>query len=261
MNTKIKKVLIFTFLGVLPLQITTTSKDSTETNFRVTGGLGQYAHIRRGCAGEVYEKEKIPFREIGVSIDHKTKTPFRLGINSGYIFTKKKSEMVYYYDPVHDYYSRRWSHDNPPIGIFTINPFINVEWKHFAIGGGYFGSSRAIMDNDDGSDNDSFEHFFSGYIRIGNIRSFYVDASLFHTTLIFSGSHIKLGLGFRPFPNVGWWFGVGDQPYDKIGLIMKTDIRIRSHLYLDALIRLGDSEGITESAVGLGLTYKLIGGK
>lgn len=260
MKSKIKNVLIFSFISVLPMQITITSKDSTETNFRVTGGLGQYAHISRGCEGNVLDKEEIPFSEIGVSIDHKTKTPFRLGLNSGYIFTKKKSEMVDYYHPVHGY-SQRWSHDNPPIGIFTVNPFINAEWKYFAIGGGYFGSSRAIMDDDDGSDNDTFEHLISGYIRIGNIKSFYVDASLFHITPIFSGSCSKLGLGFRLNPNVGWWFGVGGQPYDKGGLIMKTDIRIRSHLYLDALIRLGSSEGITESAVGLGLTYKLIGGK
>lgn len=44
-------------------------------------------------------------------------------------------------------------------------------------------------------------------------------------------------------------------------LIMKSDFRIRSNLHLDSLIRLGSSEGIAETAVGLGLTYKLIGGK
>ncbi|MFX0139897.1 MAG: hypothetical protein ACFFDN_40020 [Candidatus Hodarchaeota archaeon] len=238
------------------MQIAITSKDSTETNFRVTGGLGQYAHISRGCAGNVLEKEKIPFNEIGVSIDHKTKSPFRLGLNSSYIFTRQPGELVDAYHPVHGY-SRRWSHDNPPIGIFTVNPFINAEWKYFAIGGGYFGSTREL----DVPYEEKFFHFFSGYIRIGNIRKFYVDGYLFHTTHIYSNNFIGLGLGFRLNPNVGWWFGGGFGQYDKGGFLMKTDIRIRSNLYLDTLIRLGESEGISENAIGLGLTYKLIGGK
>lgn len=247
-------MLLFIFVGVLPLQINTTSKDSTETNFRITGGLGQYAHISRGCEGNVLDKEKIPFSEIGVSIDHKTKTPLRLGLNVSYIFTKEESELVYY-----SYGQKyvRYAGNQRPIEIFTVNPFINAEWKNFAIGGGAFWANRPTFYNND----NSLGHFGSWYIRIGNIRSFYIDISLLHTTPVFSGSCFKSGLGFRSNHNIDLWFGIGYQPYDNIGFIAKTNIPIQPHLFLDALYRLGGSEGVSENAISLGLTYKLIGGK
>lgn len=256
MKPQISNILLFVYIGVLPVQIDTTSKDSTETNFRVTGGFGQYAHISRGCEGNVLDKEDIPFSELGASIDHKTKTPFRFGLNADYIFTKRERELDNYYRNG-NYYGQRYSGNKSSKEIFTVNPNINAEWKYFALGGGYLWASRPIIDSDD----DSGEHLGSGYIRIGNIRSFYFDASVFHTTPIFSESCFKLGLGFRSNPNVGWWFGFGAEPYDKGGLIMKTNVRIQPHLYLDTLIRIGSSEGVSESAVSLGLTYKSIGGK
>lgn len=254
-NSKLKILFLFAFVGLFPLQIPIAPKDSSETNFRVSGNWGQYAHISRGCEGNVLDKEKIPFREIGFSIDHKTRSPLRLGIHSSYIFTKKASEMVEYYDQYLGYY-QKYSKENSPIEIFIVNPFINAEWKNFAIGGGYLGASRSILDGND----DSNEHSFSGYLRIGNPRSVYADALIFHATPVFAGNCFKLGLGFRPKPALGCWVGFGVKPYDRTGLIVKTDMRLKQHLYLETLIRLGNIENIWENAVGLGLTYKLIGG-
>jgi hypothetical protein len=215
--------------------------------------LGQYAHISRGCEGNVLDKEEIPFKEIGVSIDHKTRSPFRLGIQSSYISTKTKSEMVEYHDQYSGYYEK-YSRENNPIGIFTVNPFVNAEWKNIAIGVGYFGASRPIIEETDHSN----EHHLSGYLRIGNIRSVYADASFFYATPVFSGNCFKLGLGFGSTPAFGMWFGLGTGPYDRVGLLFKTNIRLQQHLYLDTLIRLGNSENLWENAVGLGLTYRLI---
>lgn len=218
--------------------------------------MGQYAHVSRGCEGNVLDKEKIPFREIGFSIDHKTRSPLRLGIHSSYISTTTKSELVEYHNQYRGYYEK-FSHENSPIEIFTVNPFINGEWKNFAVGRGYFVASRSILEDK----NDLNEQFFSGYIRIGNMNSVYADALIFHATPVFAGNCFKLGLGFRPKPAFCCWVGFGVKPYDRTGLIVKTDMRLQQHLYLDTLIRLGSSNNIWENAVGLGLTYKLIGGK
>ena len=255
MIAKMKRLLLLSFVGALPLQITTTSNDSTETNFRVAGGFGQYAYVSRGCEGNVLDKERIPFSEFGVSVDHKTKTPLRLGINATYIHTRKERDLEGYYS--YGYYDERYAGNKRSREILAVNPFINAEWKYFALGGGYFGANGPIFDRND----DSNEQFFSGYLRIGNIRSTYFDVSIFHTAPVYSGSYFKLGLGYRPNPALGWWLGIGGLPYDKIGFMVKTDVRLRQHLSLDALIRLGGSEGISESAAGFGLTYKLIGGK
>jgi hypothetical protein len=255
MKNKLKKLLLFSFVGVLPLQITTTSNDSTETNFRVAGGFGQYAYVSRGCEGDVLDKEKIPFSEIGVSIDHKTKTPLRLGINASYILTQKERDLESYYE--YTYYSEKYAGNKRSMEIFTVNPFMNAEWKNFALGVGYFGASRSILHKNDGSREPSF----SGYLRIGNIRSTYFDMSLFHATTIYSEGYFKLGIGYRPNPALGWWFGLGRRPYDKFGFIVKTDIRLRRYLSLDALVHLGSSEGISECAASCGLTYKLTSGK
>jgi hypothetical protein len=226
------------FLGILPLQIAVAPKDSAVTNFRISGGYGQYAQILRGCEG-VVDKEKIPFSEIGISIDHKTGSCFRLGLHATEIWTKKESAN-------HQY--------DRPVEIMALNPFINAEWKNFAIGGGYLWASKSLLNLDD----DSEEHRPSVYFRVGNTKTVYVDASYLQTTPVYSGSLFRAGLGSHKSPGFGWWFGVGYGPYDKGGLMVKTDLRLQRNLYLDALLRLGGSEGISENAVGLGLTYKWI---
>ncbi len=77
-------------LGVMPFGIIPVSNDSTEANFQLLGGAGQYALISRGCEGQVLEKHKIPFKEYGAAIDYKTASPVRLGVNSAYIFTREQ---------------------------------------------------------------------------------------------------------------------------------------------------------------------------
>ena len=60
---------------MMPVHISLTSNDSTETNIKITGGIGEYAEIKRGCSGNVIEKNRVPLREVGISIDHKTMLP------------------------------------------------------------------------------------------------------------------------------------------------------------------------------------------
>jgi hypothetical protein len=233
MKPKLDKIILFIFIGMMPIHISMTSKDSTETNLRITGGYGQYAEITRGCTGDVHDKDIVPIREIGISIDHKTKIPFRLGINANYLRTKEEYT---------------WQ----SIDVFTVNPFLNVEFKHFALGGGYLWADREIPVIDE-------KKIWTGYLRIGNIKLNYFDASFFHTTPVFSGSIFRLGFGFNKNPELKWWFGIGAIPQDNIGFIIRANIQIQKHYFLNTLVRLGVSEGISESTVGLGLTYRLIG--
>jgi hypothetical protein len=256
MKHSLRNVFVFSFIGLLPLQICIVPKDSTETNIRVMGSVGQYAYIIRSCDNIPDEKKIVPFNEIGASIDHKSASPIRFGVNSSYILTRKKQKTTTYYDPNYST-PERSLHDDSPRGIFTINPFVNAEKKYFAIGGGFLVASRDLG-NVYEQLNDHLFKSLSGYIRIGNPHRFYVDGTVFHSIPIFANNYFRAGVGIRANPNIGLWFGYGGLPYDNGGYIIKTNIRLRHNLYLESVIRCGESEGIDESAIGLGLTYKII---
>jgi hypothetical protein len=101
----------------------------------------------------------------------------------------------------------------------------------------------------------------SFYLRVGKPRVVYFDASFLHTSPLLSDGYLTMGLGFNRNPKVGWWLGLGGVPQDKSGLIARTNIRLQQHLGLGILARIGGSEGISESAVSVGVTYQIQGKK
>lgn len=252
MKLKIKKMFCLFLISMLPLQINISPEDSSETNFQFTGGIGQYVNISRGCSGEVLDKETIPFQEIGVSVDHKTGKHWRLGLQGSYIFSQKHRELSY------EHGEDRYVGKSIPTQIFILNPYVNFESKYFALGGGYIFANDVLPASDD-TPIVFGKNYPSGYLRLGNVKTFYVDASLFHTTPLLSSNYIKYGLGFQINPKIDFWIGSGIAPYDQGGIIAKTHIQIQPNLYLNALARIGSSEGISENAIGLGLTYQLKG--
>lgn len=129
-------------LLALPLQYVPTDPDSSETNFSISGGAGSYGVISRGCEGQVLEKHKINFSELGGSIDHKfAAAPLRIGVRSGYV-----NDRVLFNDISTSggaiTQSRREN-------IFTINPFLNIEGKTVALGIGYFHADHSLAGTDD----------------------------------------------------------------------------------------------------------------
>lgn len=254
LKPKKSNTFLFILIGLLPLGVSINPNDSTETNLHFMGGNGQFAMIERGCDGSIISKKDIPFREAGISIDHKTNSPVRIGLNANYLNVKKRDYKENFIN--YNYtFNEIWKSTN----IIALNPFMNLEWKYFALGGGYIWSNKSLIDHDYNSQDNQFG---SGYVRIGNVNSFYFDASLFHSTLFFSGSSFKMGLGFASIPNVKTWFGLGaGPPHDGGAFLTKVDIRIQQNLYLNTLLRLGTSEGIWENSIGLGISYKLNGNK
>lgn len=240
MKLTLKNGFAFLFLCLLPLEIDPTSKDSTETSVRFVWGRGQYALIRRGCEGQVLEKHEVPFSEFGASFEHKFASPVRLGIRGSYLFDKKQ---------IWELRTRFVSRE-----IVAINPFANLEWKYFALGGGYFWAKHPLP----AMEQTEIEPSVSGYLRLGNPRTFYFSSSLFHGIPLYSGGYFQFGLGSRKNPNFDWWLGWGlAGPYDGGGLLLvKTNIRLQRQFYLNVLTRIGQSEGIAEGAVSLGLSYQ-----
>jgi len=265
MKPKINHLLCSLFMAALPIGFTPAPDDSTETNLQLWGGAGQYALISRGCDNEVLEKQRIPFQEVSASLDYKTASPVRVGIRGSYIRSKRKLGESIYDAQAKMYHTQLIATD-----IFAVNPFINLEGEKFTFGAGYLWANNHL---DTG--NASGKQFPSIYMRIGNflplfvdqnrsiftenLYSYYVDFSFLHTAPLLSDGYLKMGVGFNMDPNVEWWLGWGWLPQDKFGFIARANIRLRQHLYFGALARIGSSEGISESAVSLGLTYRIKG--
>ncbi|MGH7597117.1 MAG: hypothetical protein ACREOI_12245 [bacterium] len=249
MKIGIRRGFAMLLLGAMPFEINFAPADSAQTTVQFFGGVGQYALIRRGCEGEVLEKQGVPFRELSAAVEHKFAAPVRLGIRSSYIFGKQKVEAVFY-DPTRGYQTitRFVSRDN-----FAMNPYLDLEWKSFGIGGGYFRARHPLAGNDNIEGIDSP---ISAYLRFGNRRAVYVSTSFLHHLHFYTGGYCHLGVGSGKNSNFDWWLGLGFVgPYDKAGLLFKSDIHLQRHFKLNVLTRLGVSEGISESAIGLGLTY------
>lgn len=131
-------------LGAMPIEVNFAPADSARTGVQFFGGVGQYALIRRGCEGEVLEQHEVPFRELNAAIEHKFANPIKLGIRSSYLFDKQKIED-YYFDETRGLQSatRFVSKEN-----LVMNPYLNLDWKAFGIGGGYFWSRYRLAVSD-----------------------------------------------------------------------------------------------------------------
>ncbi len=241
-------------LGVLPLQVDLAPQDSGNTTVQLYGGLGQYALVNRGCEGQVLSKHAIPFQELSAGVEHKTASPVRLGIRSSYILDKKETfSGESYYDPSRQAYFSRTefvAREN-----LTINPYLNLEWKPIGIGGGYFWSRSPLTAGENSEDVDSP---LSAYLRLGSRRALYFSSSFLHHIPVYTGGYFQLGLGSGKNPNFDWWLGWGFAgPYDGPDIaLFKSDIRLQRHFTLNVLGRAGFTEGISESAIGIGLTYR-----
>lgn len=244
---------MFVYFGIMPLQINSIYTDSASTHFRILGGLGKYTYIHQGCGSETIIKEQIPFGEIYLTYDKKKEgTPYISGINAGYILTREAREKIYA-DSLENNADFYLSKNTIPIHIIYLNPFVNTEWKYFAFGLGLFGMGGYKIKRNHVSD--SYIRGISLYTRLGNLNSFYMDASIFHTPPLFSGNLMKMGCGIRTSPKINLWLGVGAFPYDRPGLTLKGDYRVHSRLNISTLIRYGYNEGIPEGAISFGLIY------
>jgi hypothetical protein len=248
---KITKILSFFVVLPLLIGVENDEKDSTETNFKIAVGQGSYAYVTRGCEGEVLTKDKIPFTDFGFSADHKFKSPIKIGLRSGYISDEIPVSSVYYDDYKSYLFEDRTN--------FYFNPDFSLEWKWFGIGAGPFFAQKTLY----GSEGETWGKTLpSGHIRLGT-KSAYISINMLENVPLYSGGgYLDLGYGVRASRNFSFWLGMGTSgPYDYIGFVAKTNLRLKGNLHFDLAGRLGSSEGISENAISMGLNYRMIGGK
>lgn len=234
-----KKLRFLGFLFILPLVVGAQvgENDSSMTNIKFGGGAGSYAYVTRGCEGQVIRKKRIPFRDIGFSFDHKFKFPVRVGLRGGHIWDK----TVYSPDET--------------ITNFYLNPHVSLELRSFGIGAGLCSAQKELSAKKSGSETT----LPSWHLRLGS-RKLYFSIHMLENVPIYSGGgFVNLGFGGRAGRETSCWFGVSSpRPYDGLGFLVKTNFKLQGNWYLDLAGRLGQSEGVSESAFSLGLNYRFI---
>ncbi len=227
---------------LLVLPVGKTTQDSSTTTMSFSAGTGQYAYVSRGCEGQVLSKKEIPFLEFNASVDHNASSHAQIGLRASYISTHRRHEGYTFYGNEIIKLS--------DLQILTLNPVLNINWKYFAIGGGFLWAGEDLPETDT-------RYFPSAYLRVGNVHSFYVDASVFHKTPLISDGYFTFGFGVSRSHKFGYWIGMGGGPYDKVGLVLKTDLGIGTNLSLNVSGRLGTSENISENAINVGISYRI----
>ena len=237
MKTKYNSLFMYTFLILLPVEFTPGSTDSSETTIKFVHGSGQYGIISRGCEGEVLEKEKRKFTEIGGQIDHTfSRSPVRIGLRGEYVSFKYPTYNMTEIE-----------------NAFIINPFISFEGRKVAIGGGVVWSTNPLP----GRSFEPLDPKGSFFFRYGDLRKGYITISRLHSVPFFADGFTQFGFGVRSSNKVNIWFGGSAGPYDHLGFLAKIDIRLVPQTYLHLSGRIGQSADIRESALGVGISYRL----
>jgi len=241
----LKALKYFTFLFLLPLIVNMQgdNPDSSETDIKIAGGEGSYAYVSRGCEGEILQKEKVDFKDVGFSLDHKFKSPVQVGLRGGNVWEINRFTFDQGYST------------NKNISNLYINPELSLEWEYFGIGAGFFSAQKDLYWRDIGP----ARNFPSGHLRIGEPR-FYFSTHLMESVPLYSGGgYLNLGIGRKASRKFSYWLGWGiNGPYDTGGFLIKTDFEFTKNWQLNLAGRLGGSQGISENAVSLGLSYRII---
>jgi hypothetical protein len=215
-------------LAAAPLAISHT--DSSLTELLVAGGGGSYAYVTRGCEG-VISKQRIDYDNVGAEVSHKFVAPVRLGVRAGLV----RAHGHYYNELLSD--------------TRYVNPYLSLEYPWFSIGGGWVRANRPFPDQDllQTANGHVASQTASGHIRIG--RGTYFEVSYFEAVPLATASYAQMGLGHR-------WSRVGYMPHDQVGFVGRGQYRIGNRLGLGGTLRLGSSEGISENAFALSLSYR-----
>jgi len=217
------------YLSVLaaaaPLAVSAPPQHVTE--IRVGGGSGSFAVVSRGCEGNVITKNRVDYDNAALEVSHKFPAPVRVGARAGILQLDGGGDPTRY-----------------------VNPFLSFDWPLASIGAGYVHGDREFPDDD----GDLADVKASGHVRFGK-PSFYFTASYFEGVPIATGGYAAAGFG-KEWPKVHAWLGIGGLPHDKAGLITNVDYKFGGRFALGATGRLGSSEGVSENAFSVGISYQ-----
>jgi hypothetical protein len=216
------------------IEVPSTSRDTVNTRVSVAGGIGTYALIARGCEGEILQTHRATYRDAGLSLEQRVAGPLRVDVHGGVIGTGGPED----------------GQDNR-----FVSPNLVLEWRRFELGAGpLFARNEFPVGLDDGSD-----FHVSWHLRIGDREVRYFTIAFLNDVPPYSaGGYLEVSLGFWPHAGVNATLGLSAGPYDHLGALLGADIRLSREFKALVRARLGESQGIGENAISLGLSYSIL---
>ena len=105
-----------------------------------------------------------------------------------------------------------------------------------------------------------FRYFSVGTtgVRVGSYENFYGDFGVADHIPAFSGKgFFRLGVGWKAADwNTRFWLGVNSLPYQKAGLAGQVDFPLSENNFLFLNSRIGESGGVSEYGLSLGLRMR-----
>jgi hypothetical protein len=218
-----------TFLLTLPLGYYPEATDSTDLYLGVHGGAGNVVTVIRDCNGNPLSSVGQEYTELSASAYLPVpKSPLVFGVRGGGWYATGND------------YSFTW-----------INPDVSLETRYVGIGIGYLGGD-VPLDFGDLSDPENVP--FSGHLRLGNPRKFYLRTSVAEMSPLISGGGLfVVGVGFPVGSKVDLYSAFSAGFYDQPGFAQQARIRLHRNVDLLAAFRLGEADNKFEGSVAGGL--------
>ncbi len=238
----IKRFVSYLFIFLMPVSISTTSVDSAKTRVQIFGDFGQYALIARGCES-IQRKKAIPFKEINIGLQHRFNDHVQAGISVESIGDLKETVHVdEHYNESYTYPSRHY---------FLVHPTFA-----FTFGWLSFGGAFSYMSDEIGNGYGFHRGVPGGFLQFGP-RLLQFRAQFFYDVPFYLNGLMSAGLNSTLFENFDLFLGLNQGPYDRYGTLFKLAYHFKSGIGIHANVRVGASEGINETAFGMGLSFPL----
>lgn len=248
-----------TFLLVLPVGYYPDSGDSSDINIGIYGGHGQVASVIRDCAGNTLHSESSEFSDVsGVvyyPVSRNRHSVITIGLKGGYWSAPKAGFAT---RNINGNYGRTIE---TSISYSYINPNISFELKKIGFGIGYLNGLQGFTFDDFRYGDDIDEIPFTGHVRLGKLNNYYFLFSLQENLPLASGGgYMNIGLGYGKSESVKAFTGLSFGFYESAGFVYQVRFKTKSSFDFDFSLRLGSAGGKSETAISVGVLFK-IGGK
>ena len=226
---KIVRAVGTTFLLTLPLGYVPEVTDSTDVYLGVHGGVGNVVTVLRDCSGSAISSYDQKYYEVsGSALVPIPNSPFVLGASGG-----------------------GWFADGVDFHYTWYNPSVSIENRQIGVGFGFVGGD-VPMNFGDPDGNDPVR--FSGHLRLGSPRVFYMRLGIAEMApLISGGGLVDLGLGFPVGRHVDLYSALSMGFYDQPGFAQHARVRLARHLDAMATVRVGEADHKFEGSAALGV--------
>jgi len=221
-------------------------EDSSYVQFSGAAGGGSYLQVIEDCSGSNIATTGVGnYADAGLGFEFRDHNGVLAGVRGG-AFRHDGGAWQYGVEDI-----------TPGERGWWLNPYFGGDTRMAGFKVGLMHAEGRIDPNEPDTD----DNFPALSLRIGNRQTWYWTASLGESFPIYSGGGygVHTGLGVRPLPGVGLWFGAGaGLPYDgdTLGLLFQSEARIFPQWYLDVTGRIDTQEGLDQAGVALGITWR-----